>query len=152
MSKAEVPVFLNPNIDFSDQIVLVVDDEEPYRMFISKVVEKYLKAKTVTASNPKDAFELLLDIKPALIFLDMQMPLMDGQTALRYIRANEKTSDIPVIVCTALSNATLLFNLAKLGISDYIVKPSDPRTIIEKAYKAITKYLEKQNTESESES
>ncbi len=149
MSKNDVPVFLNPNIDFSDHTVLVVDDEEPYRMFISKVVEKYLKAKTITASNPKDAFELLLDFKPVLIFLDMQMPLMDGQTALRYIRANEKTADIPVIICTALSNATLLFNLAKLGISDYIVKPSDPRTIIEKAHRAITKHIEKQQLDTQ---
>ncbi len=145
MSIAEVPVFLNPNIDFSEHIVMVVDDEEPYRKFISKVIEKYLKAQTITASNPKEAFELLQDMQPALIFLDMQMPLMDGQTALRYIRANAKTANIPVIICTALSNATLLFNLAKLGISDYIVKPSDPRTIIEKAYKAITTGLAKQD-------
>ncbi len=145
MNKIEVPVYLNPDIDFSGQVVMIVDDEEPYRKFISKVVEKYLKAKIVTASNPKEAFELLNEVQPILIFMDMQMPIMDGQTALRYIRANAKTADIPVIICTALSNATLLFNLAKLGISDYIVKPSDPRTIIEKAFKAITKGIEKNN-------
>lgn len=129
---------LMPTSDsFGKYTVLIVEDEEPFRKFLVKVIEKQVGASVAEAQNPKDAFQYLRLNKPDLIMLDMQMPMMDGHTTLRYIRSNNQTSSIPVIVCSALSYVSLFAELAKLKISDYIVKPSDTRTISDKVKKAL---------------
>ncbi len=87
------------------------------------------------ASNPKEAFELLKVRIPDLMFLDMQMPLMDGLTMLKHIRAVKETVNLPVIACTALSNLDLLAQLVKLNIADYIVKPININLLTEKLRK-----------------
>ncbi len=131
------------NLDFSDYTLLVVDDDEPFRRFIEKVVDKFLKAKVVQASNPKDAFEIMERKLPDLMILDLQMPVMDGMTALHYIRTNDSTSSIPVIVCTALGYESLIVRLARQNISGFIVKPAPYETIIEKIYSVLVKLKEK---------
>jgi len=116
-------------------LILIVDDEVAYRKFIKKVVESYFVAEVMEASNPKEAFELLKVRIPDLMFLDMQMPLMDGLTMLKHIRAVKETVNLPVIACTALSNLDLLAQLVKLNIADYIVKPININLLTEKLRK-----------------
>jgi CheY-like chemotaxis protein len=116
-------------------LVLIVDDEPAYRKFIKKVVESYYKAEVIEAPNPKDAFDLLKEYKPDLIFLDMQMPIMDGLTMLKHLRAVSETNKTPVIACTALANLDLLAQLVKLHITDYIVKPINIQQLTEKLNK-----------------
>lgn len=130
------------NIDiqtaFTDFNILIVDDEEAYRNFLKTVVEKTFNLNVSTATNPKEAFEYIKNVKvPDLIMLDMQMPVMDGLTALKYLRSGLKTRNIPVIICTALSSESLLIELFKLKISDYLVKPADSKSISKKVFKAL---------------
>jgi CheY-like chemotaxis protein len=129
-------------MNLSDKTILIVDDEEAYRKFLTKVIEKFLKATVVQARNPKEAFEYLADNIPDLILLDLQMPLMDGQTALRYIRESERTVYIPVIVCSALGFESVISNLAKQKVSDFILKPCDASTIIKKVYRILSQKKE----------
>lgn len=114
--------------------VLIVDDEEGFRIFLKKLLSKGLGVEVTALKNPKEGFEYLKENTPTMIMLDMQMPIMDGQTMLMYIRKNKRTSSIPVIVVSALKNESLFENLVRLKISDYIIKPSTPRTILEKVY------------------
>jgi len=58
-----------------------------------------------------------------LILLDVVMPNMDGWETLRAIRQNEKTSKIPVIMLTSISDANKQISGLKFGADDYIVKP-----------------------------
>lgn len=118
-----------------NSIILIVDDEVAYRKFIRKVVESYFKAEVVEAANPKDGFEILKTITPSIIFLDMQMPIMDGLTMLKHLRAVKETNEIPVIACTALANLDLLAQLVKLNIADYIVKPININQLVDKLRK-----------------
>jgi CheY-like chemotaxis protein len=125
------------DIDFSKLTVLLVDDDETFRKFLEKVISKFLKAKTVQASNPKDAFEIMEKSVPDLIILDLQMPVMDGMTALHYIRTNDSTSDIPVIICTALGFESLIVRLSHQKIASFIVKPVTFEIVLEKIYNVL---------------
>jgi len=119
-------------IDLSNHTFLLVDDNEMYRAFMKKLLEYYFKVNVVEADNPKKMFEWLKSNRPSLIILDMEMPYMDGLTALQNIRKINSLKDLPVIACTALSSVDLLAKLLAYGIADYIVKSSDSETIVKK--------------------
>ena len=117
--------------------ILVGDDVELVRKYFRTIIEQALGFEFLEALNPLEAFEILENTKPDLIILDMEMPVMDGFSALVKIRNNEATKALPVIVCSALSSSSLFESLVKLNISDYIVKPSSAELIIEKIKKAL---------------
>lgn len=120
------------NVDYSDRTIIVCDDEDAYRKFLNKILTKFLKARVLIASNPSEMFELLKTENADLIILDLQMPVMDGQTALKLIRENPKTELIPVLICSALGFESVIVNLAKLNISGFIIKPFEASTVLQK--------------------
>jgi CheY-like chemotaxis protein len=125
-------------MDYSKYTILIIDDELGYRKFYSKIISSYFKSKVVEACNPGEAFDYIKDNPvPDLILLDMQMPVMDGYTALQKIRAYSKTANTKVIASTALNNTQLISSLIKLKISDYIVKPTDKKTAINRIKKVL---------------
>ena len=67
--------------------------------------------------------EMLENLTPDLILLDVNMPEMDGHEAIQRIKANEKTGHIPVIFLTALSDEEMELKGLSLGAIDYITKP-----------------------------
>jgi len=126
------------NIDYSDRTIIVCDDEDAYRKFLNKVLAKFLKTKVVIASNPSEMFELLKTEIPDLIILDLQMPVMDGQTALKILRESPQTELIPVLICSALGFESVIINLAKLNISGFIIKPFDASTVLQKIHQILS--------------
>ncbi len=122
--------------------ILVIDDEGVMRKIIRKIVEKHFDADVVEAANPRQGFSILENQElPDLIFLDMLMPMMNGHTMLKYIRTQEKTKDVPVMVCTAVAEPELVKSLLQLNIVDYIKKPIDVEVLVEKLKKLFT-YVE----------
>lgn len=129
----------DPN-DFSEICILIVDDEDVYRKFIAAIVEKNFMMKPVLCKNPKEAFDYMKNVKvPDLVILDMQMPIMDGLSALKFIRSGAKTKDVNVIINTALGTDSLLIELFKLGISDYILKPAETKIVTSKILNVLKK-------------
>lgn len=118
--------------NFSDLLVLVVDDEEAYRIMYQHVIITMLSAKYAEAQNPVVAFEMMKTTIPDLIILDMQMPVMDGLTALNLIRQHDKLKHIPVIASTALNQQNIVKLIAEKGVSDYIVKPFESMSAAQK--------------------
>lgn len=105
--------------------IFVVDDEKDNLT----ILDLYLKQRgfeTFLCNNSVNAFDLVLEEKPDLVILDIMMPEMDGFSVCNQIKANEKTSDIPVIFLTAryLDKKDLIQGLS-LGAFDYITKPFD---------------------------
>lgn len=117
---------------YENKTILIVEDEETYRKFTTKVIEKYLMCNVSSCSNPKEAFEYLNHTIPDLIIMDLQMPFMDGLTAMKYIRASDRTTNVPVIICSALGFESIIKTMNQYRVSDFIVKPIEPQTLIKK--------------------
>jgi CheY-like chemotaxis protein len=100
--------------------VLVVDDSALIRNSMQSVLEPY-GLEIGHAENGRVAVELALSSSWDLIFLDVVMPVMDGPTALREIRARGNTT--PVVLVTSVSTATVVAGAVKLGGVHYIAKP-----------------------------
>ena len=74
------------------------------------------------AKNGKEGLEIAIKNNPALILLDIVMPVMDGITMLKKLREDKKGKDIPVIILTNLADAEYNPGLADKDVSDYLVK------------------------------
>ena len=125
-------------MEFSKDLILIIDDDESNLQFMSTILQHELKTQVECKKNPKEAFEYLKTTKPTLIILDMQMPVMDGLTALKYLRTFPSTEKIPVIACTALASKDLILRLVQLGIMDYLVKPLEKDAFVEKIGKHLS--------------
>ncbi len=119
-------------IDYSKYSVLIVDDNQPFRQILRSLLEINFNVKVDEAQHPKEAFEFLENNIPSLIVMDLEMPYMDGLTAVKQIRETPSLKDIPVIICTVLSQTNLVIQLAELKIKDYILKNTEVNTLIEK--------------------
>ena len=78
------------------------------------------------ASSGLEAFEILKDLEPDLILLDVVMPEMNGMEVLKKLKSVPAYKDIPVIFLTADTSPEAEVEGFKLGIVDYIVKPFVP--------------------------
>jgi CheY-like chemotaxis protein len=86
----------------------------------------YLKAKGYDmhfALNGLIAVRLAREVRPALILMDVQMPMMDGLTAIRELRADAAFKDVPIIALTALAMAGDRERCLAAGATDYMSKP-----------------------------
>ncbi len=102
--------------------ILVVDDHAHIRRLYEYTLEKN-GYKPFTASNGREALELLETNHIDLIVLDVMMPEMDGYTFLRMLR--DGGSEIPVLVITARDGAEDVRKAFTLGTDDFMVKPVD---------------------------
>ncbi|OQP48002.1 response regulator [Niastella populi] len=103
--------------------VLVVEDEPVNMFLISEILQK-MGLTVIKARNGREALELLSQHEPEIIFMDINMPEMDGLTATRLIRQmpNPK-SDKPIIALTADVMLDAKESCLHAGMNDYISKP-----------------------------
>ena len=76
-----------------------------------------------TLNSASVMMEMLENIQPDLILLDVNMPEMDGYEAIKQLKASESTAQIPIIFLTALGNEDMELQGLSLGAIDYITKP-----------------------------
>ncbi len=114
------------------QRILVVDDSATARMFIRRCLEiAGIEAEVVEASNGKEALALLKQNPTDVVMADLNMPLMDGETLLRWIKTTPKLQAIPVIFITSAKNTALAEQLSSQGAHTILSKPVNPATISE---------------------
>ena len=109
----------------SKQRILVADDEASIR----RILETRLKMvgyDVVTAQDGEEAVEIYNKANPDLVVLDVMMPKMDGYGVTREIR---RTSDVPIIILTALGDVSERITGLELGADDYVVKPFSPKEL-----------------------
>ncbi|MCL2248875.1 MAG: response regulator [Oscillospiraceae bacterium] len=81
--------------------------------------------------------EVLQNVQPDLILLDIMMPDMDGHETLKKIKVNEKTANIPVIFLTSKGDTGTVLTGIMEGVNDFIVKPFDPADLFKRVYAQI---------------
>lgn len=101
--------------------ILAVDDNAIVLTRISSILQN--DYDVITVNSGIRALKYLEVEKPDLILLDIQMVQQDGIETLRKIRNKEECKDIPVIMLTGVENKSTVLESAKLGISDYLLKP-----------------------------
>jgi diguanylate cyclase (GGDEF)-like protein len=102
--------------------ILIVDDDQD----IARILRFRLEKKgydCVLASNGVEALEVLDNVHPDLVLLDVMMPKMDGFTACREIRRRNASARIPIIMLTAKAGTSDKVNGISEGADDYVVKP-----------------------------
>lgn len=102
--------------------VLIADDEQQLALAL-KIRLQSKGFQVVTASDGRQALELIAQDKPDLVILDVVMPVMDGYFCLREINQRFGRTKIPVIILTARDRMKELFDLE--GVEDYVIKPFD---------------------------
>lgn len=106
-------------------IILTVDDDvEDYEFFCEAIKEIDSSIVILKASNGHEALEILDSqiLKPDYIFLDINMPLMDGKVCLQEIKKNERFKDIPVIMYSTSNNKAEIRQYKLMG-ANFLVKP-----------------------------
>ncbi|GBD98448.1 cyclic di-GMP phosphodiesterase response regulator RpfG [bacterium BMS3Abin07] len=104
--------------------ILIVDDEARNVKLLTAICES-IGYETLSAGNGREAVERAFADLPDLILMDVMMPEMNGFEATERLKADERTSHIPVIIVTALdSREDRLKGIAK-GAEDYLTKPID---------------------------
>jgi CheY-like chemotaxis protein len=115
----------------SEYTKIVIVDDNPTNLRAGKNVlsEQY---EVYTTPSAKKLFELLKDVKPALILLDIEMPEMDGFATIEILKSKPETKTIPVIFVTGKNDPENEKKGIALGAADYIKKPFDPQQLIDR--------------------
>lgn len=104
--------------------IMIIDDSRIMRKSLTTIINKESSFEVIcTAENGKDALDKLKVLKPDIITLDLEMPIMDGLQTLPYL---VKDYNIPVLVVSSLSkkNAEITIKALSTGAADFVTKPS----------------------------
>jgi two-component system, cell cycle response regulator DivK len=115
--------------------VLVVEDVDMNRELLVQLLED--KYQVIEAVNGQEGIELAEQERPALILMDLSLPVMNGWEATRRLKANPNLSSIPVIALTAHAMKGDKESALEAGCDDYLVKPLDEDKLMEKMAKYI---------------
>lgn len=115
--------------------ILIIEDEKD----LVFVVRMRLESKGFSVSegfSAKEALEKAQE-KPDLILIDLILPDGDGYQLCQRLKSNPQTSHIPIIIFTASNLKDLAKKAVEAGAIDYIIKPFDPKELLEKINKAL---------------
>ena len=111
------------------ETILVADNEPDILRFV-EVNLRLEGFEVLLATDGEDALRQVIDHLPSLILLDVMMPKMDGFEVCRRVRADPRTTHIPVIILTAKSMTVDKVVGLTAGADDYVLKPFDPMELV----------------------
>ncbi|MBU1341285.1 MAG: response regulator transcription factor [Proteobacteria bacterium] len=113
----------------SRETILIVDDEED----IIELIKYNLKNEgysILTALTGEQAIKTANRSHPDLIVLDLMLPGIDGLEVTKYLKHNDHTRDIPIVMLTAKGEESDIVTGLELGANDYISKPFSPKVLV----------------------
>jgi two-component system, cell cycle response regulator DivK len=111
--------------------ILLVEDDEDNRDLVQFVLSRSRLGTTLLiAENGQQAVEMAKSEMPDLILMDMQMPVMDGWTAVPLIKAEPSTKNIPIIAFTAQAKMEDKLRTLEIGCVEHYSKPMDPEELL----------------------
>ena len=118
--------------------VLVVDDTNTNRELIFNILKTSDDEYDVLeASNGREGYEIAASNLPDVILMDLRMPEVDGIQAIKMLKQDERTREIPILVLTAFNSSENLKESFEVGAFDYITKPVDTDELISRINKAL---------------
>ena len=112
------------------QRIVIVDDSELVLEMARDILEQ-AGYEVCTASNGIEANQFLFATqRPALLILDVMMPLLDGDKTLKILKGNALTKDLPVIFLSSKSESELLRLTVESGAAGFLCKPFTPEALL----------------------
>lgn len=113
------------------KIAIIEDDSVISQMYRMKFETDGFEVQV--ANNGRDGVGLVEEFAPDIVLLDLQMPIMNGDEALRQIRKSDWGKTVPVMILTNLGEEEAPKDVRSLGIESYIVKADlTPRQVVER--------------------
>ena len=114
------------------QLLYIDDDEDDQELFQMAIAEINDSINCIAASNASEALQKLIraEWKPEVIFLDLNMPVMDGQEFLQELYNRHELKHIPVIIWSTSSHPSMVQLLKNMGAHDFITKPDSYPQIV----------------------
>ena len=108
--------------DYSKYTVLIVDDI-PVNIILLKTMLARTNVKILTAVNGQEALDIVRQLKPNVVLLDIQMPVMNGLEVLKEIKTDPTLKETAVIMVSAYTSSEDIEKSMSLGTSGFIKKP-----------------------------
>ncbi len=117
--------------------ILIIEDNTQNLYLMRFLLERH-GFTVVTAQDGRQGIELACASTPLAILLDIQLPLMDGYAVARELRKCENLSGVPIIAVTSYAMPGDREKALQAGATDYIEKPIDPDTFVDRVRRHIT--------------
>ena len=120
-------------------LILVIDDEFDQVRLISSFL-KECGYPVLTGMDGSQAVQLALKHKPDLLIMDVNMPLTNGVNALNFLRENQQTAIIPIILLTGQNSAVMVPIIERYPRTAYLKKPVDLDSLGQKVAEMLHRY------------
>jgi CheY-like chemotaxis protein len=122
--------------------ILLIDDDLDFIEATETVLRSKSNYEVITATDGNTGLHKAKQEKPDLILLDIIMPVEDGFTAAKKLKADPELQDIPVVLLTSFSQRVGETNLAvsqglDLDVEDYLEKPIQPQDLLQKVERVL---------------
>ena len=107
--------------------ILIADDLEDYHMLMKMLLGQ--ASQIMSAFNGEEAFEIARSDPPDLIIMDLRMPVLDGFEAIRKIKGDPFTRNIPLLGVSAQAMAEDKINCLSAGADGFVTKPVEMSTL-----------------------
>ena len=104
-------------------VLLVEDNELNREMLIRRLTRAGVEV--IAAADGQEALDLMISDQPSVVLMDMNLPVLDGWTACRRAREDERIRHIPIIALTAHAMESDRQDALQAGCDDYATKPVD---------------------------
>jgi CheY-like chemotaxis protein len=110
-------------------IMLIDDDNDEHELFMQQLAELNQSIQLISAHDGPEAFKLLTNVTPDYIFLDINMPKMNGLQVLKRLKDDKGLKEIPVYIYSTSDGFNSKEPALKLGAVHYFQKPSNPQEL-----------------------
>ena len=125
----------------ADKTILIIDDDPRNRKLAGELLGT-MGYKIIEAENGQEGIDLAKSEQPAMILMDIMMPVMDGIEATRRLKADKKTCKIPIIILSSKAMKEDRDTICKSGCDGYLTKPFDIYELLD----LINNLIKKQNS------
>ena len=120
----------------ANELILIIEDNEKNRKLCRDVLQ--VKGyQTVESETAEDGLKLAADKSPALILMDIQLPGMDGITAMKQLKTDAKTQNIPIIAITASAMTHNRTTMLAEGFDGYQTKPISLKEFLDEVMRVL---------------
>jgi CheY-like chemotaxis protein len=112
------------------QVILIVDDDPLIRKLITTTLQDVAGSQLVEAADGVQALEAAVEARPQIVFLDYDMPRLNGIETCRRLRSDPATADATIVMLTAMADGAAQDRARQAGADLFLTKPFSPLRLL----------------------